>query len=266
MTKVFVTVDEIQLPARFIDARFDLADSKEGNALYNEEHVLGAVYFDLEQHLSDMTKKAGRHPMPEKEDLIDLFESVGLTLQDTIYIYDQGGAPFATRAWWMLTYTGFKNVYIVNGGFSALKEAGFEMETGPVSYERSKIIPQWNEESYASREYVKAITIGETEALLVDARAAARYRGEIEPLDPIAGHIPTAQNFDWERVKQGDTLAPTEELLQAVPKEDEIIVYCGSGVTASPLYAVLKEAGYEKVRLYVGSYSDWITEHEVEKG
>lgn len=266
MTKVFVTVDEIQVPARFIDARFDLSDSKRGQALYNEEHIKGAVYFDLEQHLSDMTKKAGRHPMPEKEKLIDLFESVGLALTDTIYIYDQGGSPFATRAWWMLSYAGFKKVYIVNGGFTSLKEAGFEMEAGTVSYERSTIIPQWNEESYASREYVKAITIGETDALLLDARAAARYRGEMEPLDPVAGHIPTAENFDWEQVKQGNALAPTEALLQAVPKEDEIVVYCGSGVTASPLYAVLKEAGYKNVRLYVGSYSDWITEHEVEKG
>ena len=119
---------------------------------------------------------------------------------------------------------------------------------------------------YADREYVKAITEGKVDAMLLDARAAIRYRGEQEPLDPVAGHIPTAKNFDWEQVKDGNQLVVTQTLRNAVASHKEVVVYCGSGVTASPLYTVLKEAGHENVKLYVGSYSDWITKYEVATG
>ena len=261
---VFVTTREIETPARFIDTRFDLTDSTAGRALYDKEHIAGAVYFDLEKDLSDMTKKAGRHPMPDKEQLVRVFEQAGLHLDETIYVYDQGAAPFAPRAWWMLTYAGFTNVKIVNGGFSALKDAGFVTTANKESFEASSMIPNWQEDLYADRDYVKQIVDGKP-GVLLDARAAVRYRGEHEPLDPIAGHIPTARNFDWEKVKDGTHLVVTEELKQAVPTDEEVVVYCGSGVTASPLYTVLKEAGYDKVKLYVGSFSDWITEYEAKK-
>ncbi|MFF5995517.1 sulfurtransferase [Lysinibacillus sp. KU-BSD001] len=266
MTNVFVTVDQVETPARFIDVRFNLMDNNEGRTQYEKEHVAGAVYFDLEKDLSDMSKQAGRHPMPEKEQLIELFEHVGLHLADRIYIYDQGGAPFAPRAWWMLKYAGFENVSIVNGGFEALKNAGYATTSNKESFDRSSITPNWQQDIYADREYVKAITEGAKEAILLDARAAIRYRGEHEPLDPVAGHIPTAKNFDWEQVKDGTHLVVTDELKQAVPTDQEVVVYCGSGVTASPLYTVLKEAGYDHVKLYVGSYSDWITKYPIATG
>lgn len=266
MGNVFVTVEQVETPARFIDTRFNLMDASEGRALYEKEHIAGAVYFDLEKDLSDMTKTAGRHPMPEKEQLVELFESAGLSLHDRIYVYDQGGTPFAPRAWWMLTFAGFKNVQVVNGGFEALKQAGYAATSNKEVFERTQLTPDWQEEIYANRDYVKAVVDGEKSSLLLDARAAIRYRGEHEPLDPVAGHIPTAKNFDWEQVKNGTNLVVTEELEKAVPRNQEIVVYCGSGVTASPLYSVLKEAGYDNIKLYVGSYSDWITQHEVATG
>lgn len=173
--------------------------------------------------------------------------------------------PFAARAWYMLKFAGFPNVYIVNGGFSALAEK-FEVTTAQKEYAQTTLTLQWQEQMYAAREDVKNIADGKEQATLLDARAANRYRGEHEPLDPVAGHIPTAKNFDWEQVKKGASLAPTEELLAKVKKDEEVVVYCGSGVTASPLFAVLTEAGYEQLRLYVGSYSDWITAYEVETG
>ncbi|WP_107942573.1 sulfurtransferase [Metasolibacillus sp. FSL H7-0170] len=265
MAKVFVTVDEIKEESRFIDTRFSLTNADEGLQLYKEGHMNGAVYWDLNRDLSDMTSKEGRHPMPKKEQLQSLFERTGLRYEDIIYIYDQGGMPFAARAWYMLKFAGFPNVYIVNGGFSALAEK-FEVTTAQKEYAQTTLTLQWQEQMYAAREDVKNIADGKEQATLLDARAANRYRGEHEPLDPVAGHIPTAKNFDWEQVKKGASLAPTEELLAKVKKDEEVVVYCGSGVTASPLFAVLTEAGYEQLRLYVGSYSDWITAYEVETG
>ena len=121
--KVFKSVEEIQLDGvRFVDTRFDLQNKEAGNKLFEEGHAPGAIYIDLEQDLSDMGSSNGRHPMPNKEKLSALFEGLGLTYEDQIVVYDQGAAPFAPRAWWMLTYAGFPNVVIVNGGAPALEE------------------------------------------------------------------------------------------------------------------------------------------------
>lgn len=265
--KVFVEASSIAGNyIRFIDTRFQLQDRDWGKSAYEVEHIRGAVYWHLEDDLSDMSSPNGRHPMPTHEQLQAVIERSGLRYEETIYVYDQGGAPFAPRAWWMLKYAGFPNVYIVNGGFQALKEAGFNVVAGNEVIAPSSLTLHWNETIYASRSAVKSIVDGEVEGTLLDARSAVRYRGEQEPLDKVAGHIPTAINYDWEQVIQGNALVPPESLLAKVSKEQEIVVYCGSGVTASPLYAVLADMGYNHVRLYVGSYSDWITVYEVEKG
>ena len=266
MGNVFVEANEVERGARFLDCRFDLSDASKGYAEYVASHIEGAQYIHLENDLSDMTKNAaGRHPMPEKAQIQALFENLGLSLNDCIYVYDNGAEPFAARAYWMLSFTGFTNVHVVNGGYDALVTAGFPVAKEIPQYEKTSIIPTWNENIFASRSYVHAITQGEKEAVLFDARAAKRYAGEFEPLDPVAGHIPTAKNFDWEQLKEGKTLQPNDALLASVPKDKEVVVYCGSGVTASPLYATLKQAGYENVKLYVGSYSDWINEFDIEK-
>ena len=265
MAKVFVTVEELKEKARFIDTRFSLTNAEEGQQLFAEGHIQGAIYWDLNLDLSNMASKEGRHPMPSKEQLQALFERSGLRYEDVIYVYDQGGMPFAARAWYMLKYAGFPQVYIVNGGFAALAEK-LDVTAEHVNYSPTELQLQWQEQLYAGRADVKAIVDGKEQATLLDARAANRYRGEQEPLDPIAGHIPTAKNFDWEQIKQGASLVPNDDLLAKVEKNEDIVVYCGSGVTASPLFAVLTEAGYEHLRLYVGSYSDWITAYDVETG
>ena len=266
MGKVFKTVEEIQVDqVRFVDARFDLQDKEAGSQAFADGHAPGAVYFDLEQDLSDMTSGNGRHPMPSKEQLASLFEKYGFTYDDTIVVYDQGAAPFAPRAWWMLTYAGFPNVYIVNGGAAALEKA-VDFTSEQVVYAPSKVDFVWQEQLYAPREAVKAIADGEVAATLLDARAAARYRGEMEPLDKVAGHIPTAKNFDWEQLKVDGALHASDALRSKVAKDEHVVVYCGSGVTASPLYAVLADEGYDNIRLYVGSFSDWITQYDVETG
>lgn len=267
MGKVFVKATEIQEKnARFIDTRFNLQDQQWGQHSYNESHIEGAVYWHLERDLSDMSKSEGRHPMPSKKQLLNLVEEAGLTPNEPVYVYDQGGAPFAPRAWWMLKYAGFSKVFVVNGGFEALQAAGFKVTDAISSFKRSSVMLKWNESIYANRQDVKSIVDKKEQATLLDARSAVRYRGENEPIDVKAGHIPTAKNFDWEQLKEGTHLAANEKLLQKVGKDEEVVVYCGSGVTASPLYAVLADEGYENIRLYIGSFSDWITEFDIETG
>lgn len=264
--KVFKSVEEIQLDGvRFIDARFDLQNKEAGNKIFEEGHAPGAIFIDLEQDLSDMGSSDGRHPMPSKEKLSAVIQGLGLSYEDQIVVYDQGAAPFAPRAWWMLTYAGFPNVVIVNGGAPALEEK-ISFTKDIIKYPPTTIEFVWRDELYAPREAVKAIVDGEVNATLLDARAAARYRGEVEPLDMVAGHIPTAKNFDWEQLKSDGRLQANDALRSKVAQDEHVVVYCGSGVTASPLYAVLADEGYENIQLYVGSFSDWITQYDVEKG
>lgn len=249
----------------FLDARFALQDKTAGKRQYDEAHIDGARYIDLEVDLSDMASTRGRHPMPSHAQLQQVFERLGLQLDDAIAIYDQGGAPFASRAYYMLAYAGFSNVRIVNGGFDALVAAGFTVNAHTVHVTATTITPNWQSAIYASRDDVKAIVDGQHNAVLLDAREAARYRGEVEPLDKVAGHIPTARNYCWEQAKDGSFLRVTDTLTQTVARDEEIVVYCGSGVTASPVYTLLKEAGYEHVKVYVGSFSDWIEAYDVAK-
>lgn len=266
MGKVFKTVDEIQVEeVRFVDARYDLQNKEAGKQAFNDGHAPGAVYMDLEQHLSDMESENGRHPMPSKEKLTSIFQDLGLRYEDQIVVYDQGASPFAPRAWWMLTYAGFPNVVIVNGGAPALEQK-VTFTKDIVTYAPTTIDFHWQDHLYAPREAVKAIVDGEQAATLLDARAAARYRGEVEPLDKVAGHIPTAKNFDWEQLKVEGSLQANDALRAKVARDEHVVVYCGSGVTASPLYAVLADEGYENIQLYTGSFSDWITAYDVETG
>ena len=266
MGKWIVEANQVKKDGRFIDTRFNLQDKSWGQKVFTESHIEGAIYWGLESELSNMTSTEGRHPMPSKDQLKQLFETAGLNIDDTIYIYDQGAAPFAPRAWWMLKYANFPNVYIVNGGINALIEEGFTVTSEIKTFPKTSLQLNWNDTIYANRQDVKQIVDGHKKATLLDARAAVRYKGEQETIDVKAGHIPSAKNFDWEQLKEGNKLVANSALLDQFNKNDDIVVYCGSGVTASPLYAILANAGYENIQLYVGSFSDWITQYEVETG
>jgi len=269
MVNVFISIKDLDVNNTiWIDARYNLQNAEEGRNLYNQEHFKGAVYWDLEKDLSDMTKDEGRHPMPDKDQLQALFERSGLhyDTDKTIAVYDQGASPFATRAWWMLQYGGFKNAKIVKEGYSAIKEAGIAVQSGEQSVTKTALKPRWQDDLYVNRTGVKEIVDGKVKKVLLDARAEARYLGEIEPLDKVAGHIPGARNFDWEQLKSDGVLTTNQKLRDVVRQNEQIVVYCGSGVTASPLFAILKEDGYSNVQLYTGSYSDWITAYAPEKG
>ncbi|MFJ7933493.1 sulfurtransferase [Sporosarcina sp. NPDC096371] len=267
MGNVFVSVKDIDFgETKWIDTRFSLQDVHEGQRKYEQSHVTGAVYWDLEQDMSDMTKTAGRHPMPEKEALTNLFRKSGLSIGDHIVIYDDGGSPFAARAWWLLQYAGFTNAVIAVEGFGAITQAGIPIDSVASVPVLTSMSPEWDEGIYASRQLVEETVAGNTAGILLDARAAERYRGEKEPIDPIAGRIPGALNFDWEQLKKGGIFdldgSVKSQLAQVADPSEEVTVYCGSGVTAAPLYAMLKHNGFDSVRLYVGSYSDWISQKD----
>lgn len=267
MTNVFISVKDVDFATtKWIDTRFSLQNVQEGQRKYEQSHVTGAVYWDLENDMSDMTKTAGRHPMPEKTALTALFRASGLSLSDHIVIYDDGGSPFAARAWWLLQYAGFTDAVIALEGFETITQAGIPVDDRLPEPVATLVSPEWDEGIYATRQFVVKTVAGETSSVLLDARSSERYRGEMEPIDPIAGRIPGALNFDWEQLKK-DGIYNLDEaikanLSQVVDPEEQVTVYCGSGVTASPLYAMLKHNGFVNVRLYVGSYSDWISQED----
>ncbi|MDQ0427551.1 thiosulfate/3-mercaptopyruvate sulfurtransferase [Planomicrobium stackebrandtii] len=247
---------------RWIDARFDLKDPSAGRSLYEQEHVAGAVFWDLEKDMSDMSAVQGRHPMPSNQQLTRLLQSNGFNPEDSIIIYDQGGSPYAARAWWLLKYAGFKNVHISQKGFGELKQQGIAVSTVMPSHQPSQIEPDFNEEIFADQDYVKAVIGGDELGVLVDARSAARYAGLEEPIDPVAGRIPGARNLDWAQFVSSGEFQTEEDTSHVVQKHEPAVVYCGSGVTAAALYAILAEKGYDQLRLYMGSFSDWITDAE----
>lgn len=273
MKKVFLSIKDIDPQAyKWIDARFSLKDIEVGKKKYLEAHVENAVHWDLNDDLSDLGKEAGRQPMPDKETLVELFQSTGLSIDDSIIVYDDGGSPFAARAWWFLQYAGFNNAFILLEGFDDIKQTGIPVNAKVPQPKRSAVHPRWNDSIYASRDFVEKTVSGEIDSILIDARAANRYRGESEPLDRIAGHIPGALNFDWEKLRKDGRFRLDEtiqnKLAEIVDPTKEATVYCGSGVTASPLYAILAHYGYDNVRLYVGSYSDWVSKEnaQIEQG
>ncbi|WP_033541634.1 sulfurtransferase [Planococcus sp. CAU13] len=249
---------------RWIDARYELGKPEAGQNLYKQDHIKGAVYWDLEKDMSDMASGAGRHPMPSHEQLVKLVRRSGLTAADSIVVYDQGGSPFAARAWWLLKYCGFENVYISKSGFSELKEKGAEVTAEIPQIASTETVPDFNMSIYADRDYVKKIIEGEELGILLDARSAERYAGIEEPIDRVAGRIPGAHNFDWSQLVRGGRFDTETDLSAVAQQHEPVVVYCGSGVTAAPLYAMLAEKGYESLRLYTGSYSDWIADSDNE--
>lgn len=244
------------------DCRFWLGKPDAGKAAYDEDHIPGAVYLDLERDLSaPVGEHGGRHPLPEADALAASLSKAGIGNGTRVVAYDDQGGAMASRLWWLLKYMGHEEVYVMDEGYSAWKRKGY-----PVSAEQKIIVPasfaaRPRPEMVADVERVREIVSGGG-ALLVDSREAPRYRGEVEPIDRVAGHIPGAVNRFWSegRREDGTWKSPEEqrERFADLPRDRDIVVYCGSGVTATPNVLALREAGFDRVKLYAGSWSDWI--------
>lgn len=248
-----------------VDCRFQLGQPDAGRTAYEEGHIPGAIYLDLEKDLSgELGEHGGRHPLPDAATLAARFGRAGIGNDSRVVAYDDQGGAMASRLWWLLRYLGHTNVSVLDGGYSAWQKAGC-----PVSAEHKVIIPSTFHATVQHNMLVEVDevreSLGSEGIVLIDSREAPRYRGEVEPIDRVAGHIPGARNLFWADVRRADgTWKDADEQRQrfadaGLSQDDEIVVYCGSGVTATPNVLALQEAGFSSVKLYAGSWSDWIS-------
>ncbi|MFO1444685.1 sulfurtransferase [Bacillus sp. Bva_UNVM-123] len=258
---------------RIVDCRYNLGDSEEGNSLYLQDHIPGAVYFHLSKDLaSPVSTHGGRHPLPELEQFKQTLQSAGIHKDTIVIAYDGGEGSYATRLWWLLNYVGHEKTFVLNGGYKAWKEACYPVNSEVPTYEVTEFELKKNEAIFASIEDVKKIVLDKNnKTILIDSRDKNRYLGIEEAIDKKAGHIPGAMNKVWtEGYENGyfKTSEQQEKRFTDIDKNKEIIVYCGSGVTATPNFMALKSAGYQRIKLYAGSFSDWISydENEIETG
>jgi thiosulfate/3-mercaptopyruvate sulfurtransferase len=254
---------------RIIDCRFSLSEPNKGKEAYLISHLPGSIYFDLEKDLSKpASTHGGRHPLPDLDDFIQKLEKAGIDDHTTVVVYDHGEGAFASRFWWMLRYLGHDKVYVLNGGFKGWTEANNELTSEVPYFEKTNLTIQIQDKIVATIEDVKeAILDHQHSVVLIDSREEKRFLGIEEPIDKKAGHIPSAINKPWFDGLNSGLFKNGEEQqkrFKEINHSKQIIVYCGSGVTASPNFLALKEAGYENVRLYVGSFSDWISYDENE--
>jgi thiosulfate/3-mercaptopyruvate sulfurtransferase len=259
-----------------IDCRFALGQPQSGYEAYILEHIPGARYADLEKDLSAPKRedgREGRHPLPDAEAFANKLTKLGITNDKTVVAYDEQGGAMASRLWWLLTYMGHDDVFVLNGGFPAWKQAGYPTVSGtadPRVEEHAEagapFVPNVRREMVVTAEDItrKRRQLEEGSVVLVDSREDARYRGIAEPIDKVAGHIPGARHWFWKanldaegRFRSVKDLMKRFEPLQGA---EEIIVYCGSGVTACPNVLSLQEVGFTNVKLYAGSWSDWISD------
>jgi thiosulfate/3-mercaptopyruvate sulfurtransferase len=251
-----------------LDCRFILAQPQVGEEMYSAGHIPGAVYAHLERDLSgpkQLGGEGGRHPLPDPQHLADWLGSVGISNTSTVLAYDDptGGHGFyGARAWWLLRWLGHEGVFVLDGGLPAYLNAGGELSQEVSQPLPTTFIPQVQLAWVASAEEVQART---PQTLLIDSRAAPRYRGDVEPIDRKAGHIPGAVNRDWAGVQDetGHWRSGPEQAERLGLEDRPAIVYCGSGVSAAANLLALAEAGREpgpNTRLYAGSWSDWISD------
>ena len=252
-----------------LDCRFALEDPDYGRCSYAEGHIEGAQYADLNRHLSGPVIKGvtGRHPLPAAETLVQRLRAWGISADTDIVLYDDGPGAYAARAWWLLAWLGKRDgVFILDGGLKAWHGAGF-----PLSLDAPLVAPGTFAGTPDNRLLLDAEQLekrlGQPELTLIDARAQPRFRGDVEPIDPIAGHIPGAQCAAFnENLDTDGRFLPAAQLKQRFAAQlqgrspDELVAYCGSGVTACHNLFALSLAGYPLGKLYAGSWSEWITD------
>ncbi|MDL2343081.1 sulfurtransferase [Deinococcus sp. MIMF12] len=253
---------------RVLDCRYALTDPLVGRIAYLEGQVPGAIYADLETDLSGPVRPdgaGGRHPLPEPGALAAWLGRVGIGNDSVVVAYDDPGTGqgfYAARAWWLLRWLGHREVYVLDGGWPAYLAAGGEAGTPEPEHAPTTFTPDVQPDMVATAEDVANREAG---TRLIDARAPARYRGEVEPLDRKAGHIPGAVNREWAGALDGhghwrDAAAQAGRLGVG---EAPTVTYCGSGVSATPNLLARELAGVPlgpDNRLYAGSWSDWVSD------
>lgn len=247
-----------------------ILDARAGKDVYQNylnKHIKGARFIDLDKDLAEIGENAafgGRHPLPEIKKFAETISNLGISENNHIVVYDdKNGSNAAARAWWMLKAFGFENVQVLDGGFQNAEKEGLEFSSGEESFEKAELI---HKESWllpvSDLEAVEN-ELTKQSSTVVDVRDSYRYRGESEPIDLVAGHIPGAINipFSENLDEKGNFLSPEilrekySKLLEGKP--ENLIIHCGSGVTACHTILALHYAGFKIPNLYVGSWSEW---------
>jgi thiosulfate/3-mercaptopyruvate sulfurtransferase len=246
-------------PIRVLDVRWRL-DRPDGHAEYLDGHIPGAVYVDLDTQLAQKGDAAdGRHPLPTVEALQQSVRSWGIRNGDRVVVYDNAKSTAASRAWWLLRYAGLTDVRVLDGAFLEWKAQGNDVETGEFTAEPGTASLSYGHLPLLDIDGAAAFP---STGVLLDARAPERYRGETEPLDPRAGHIPGALNApSTGNVNQQGRFLPAEQLRErfaelGVEGDVPVAAYCGSGITAAHNALALTLAGFEPA-VYPGSWSQW---------
>ncbi|WP_235015536.1 sulfurtransferase [Oceanicoccus sp. KOV_DT_Chl] len=229
-----------------IDCRFSLADTEEGERNYQQAHISGAHYLHLDKHLSGIKSvHGGRHPLPDSETLAAILRDLGVNQQTLIVAYDDHRFAFASRLWWLLRYLGHDNVKVLDGGFSAWRQLDLPVDNeSPIAAQSGNFSATLNAAMVVDINEVKTIPHSQS-SVLIDSREKARFLGQQEPIDPIAGHINGAVNFPWQEVTdaQGLMQADPQQRWGDVLAQEDVVVYCGSGVTACVNLLALAESG-----------------------
>ncbi|WP_342315174.1 sulfurtransferase [Lysobacter sp. FW306-1B-D06B] len=247
------------------DTRHSLAEPEAGEAAWRAAHIPGAFYAHLDRELSDHRKPhAGRHPWPDAADFTEALGRWGVTPAHQVVVYDAAdGALAAARLWFMLRTLGHERVAVLDGGLQHWQALGLPLESRvPVATPAPPYPSTFDEQRLLDERQVQAhVASG---GLLLDARAAERFRGDVEPIDRVAGHVPGARNRPYAQSMQDGRFRPADELAHEFQSllqgrdSGEVVAMCGSGVTACHLLLALEHAGVNDARLFTGSWSGWI--------
>lgn len=249
-----------------LDCRFQLADPSYGPTVYEAGHLPGAHYLHLDYHLSGAKNgNNGRHPLPDGQRLAVNFGALGIGPNTQVVTYDDAGGMYAARAWWLLRWLGHEAVAVLDGGFQAWQAAGGAVTTDSPEKNSTRFVMRPALEQLFDVDMVAA-NLDKAERVLIDARAPDRFAGQNETLDPVAGHIPGARNRFFQLNLQDGRFKPSEVLAaewQAVLGDtaaSDVVLYCGSGVTACHNRLAMAHAGLDGAALYAGSWSEWCSD------
>ena len=289
MYATLISVEQLQTlrdsgqPHTVFDCSFLLTDPQAGEAMYAEAHIAGAVYAHMDKHLSaakdpvtgkplpGSSASGGRHPLPARETFAAWLSSVGFDNTQQAVVYDRQGANYCGRLWWMLKWAGHENVAVLDGGLQAWQAVGGAVEGGAqgqrsasnyaLAFEKTVLVAI---DTVASKVGKSAGLGGQT---IIDARATPRFRGEVEPLDPVAGHIPGALNRPFNlNIAADGRFRPAAELraefdaLLGGRDPATVVHHCGSGVSAVPNIIAMEVAGLGRTALFAGSWSEWCSD------
>lgn len=248
-----------------IDCRFDLSDTQAGRRAYLNAHIPGAGFVDLNEDLAGAPGRGGRHPLPSAESAAACFGRLGINSSIRVVVYDGGSGAMAARAWWMLRWLGHERVRLLDGGFDAWSQQHYPLQSGAQSFKSRTFSAQPRNERIVRSEDLVMSGDHVASLNLLDARDRSRFRGDVEPIDRVAGHIPGAKNMPFQESLAANGLWKARDVRRAQwigmlsgDPDAASIAMCGSGVTACHLVLSAVDSGIREPQLYVGSWSAWI--------